>query len=314
MQRRVKQTILSKPEITACIGQGQQWSGNGTPWPLRETRFGHSGNLSSLHHGSGMDYSETRAYQAGDDPRHINWRATARTGQPQVRVFHQDLAPASYFIVDQRSSMRFGTRKRLKATQAARLAIFLASWESRTGAELGTLLLNESLHWQPPVSGFEGISRLATLISQPCPPLFKPPVESIKQTLRWLLENTPAGSHLYLFSDLYDLDADQLSLLYQLGEQHIVWFIHIFDPAEEALPSAGTLQLVWNRTSAHLSTQTTEQPNTIIDTENIANREQLQENFQSRQQQLEKLCKRAGIYYTSISSGEDDISKSLQAM
>src|SRR5690554_4049235 len=48
-----------------------------------------SGNHSSFLRGRGMDYSEVRQYQAGDDIRSMDWRVTARTGKAHVKVFHR---------------------------------------------------------------------------------------------------------------------------------------------------------------------------------------------------------------------------------
>jgi len=271
---------------------------------MREPRLGHSGNLVSQRQGSGIDFSETRPYQAGDEPRHMNWRATARSGRPQVRVFQQDLTPTSYFLIDRRSNMRFGTRQRLKVTQAARLAIFLASWEARCGTELGSLILDETLQWQPPVSGQDGIYQLAQLASKPCPPLFDEPKITMKKVLPLLAEQIPPGSHLYLLSDFFDLEESLLPRLYQLGEQHRVWAIDIHDPSEQQLPDAGFLQLVWNQTSATAGK--------TINTSDANIQQQQAFRFEQRQQQLKNLFERAGIFYSPVFCHENDIARALQ--
>ncbi len=304
IQSLVNQPLLKPSAVTECMQQGHLWSGNGFPWPMRETRHGNSGDLVSQTQGSGIDFSETRPYQAGDEPRHMNWRATARTGRPQVCVFQQDLTPTSYFLIDRRNNMRFGTRRRLKVTQAARLAIFLATWEARSGTELGSLMLNESLQWQPPVSGHAGIYQLAQLASKPCPPMFDAPQVSMKQALSLLAEQIPAGSHLFLLSDFFDIEEDLLPRLYQLGKQHRVWAIDIHDPAEQQLPKAGFLQLVWDQASAA--------PDNIINTNDATIQQQQRSRFDQRQQQLKNLCDRAGICYTTVFSDEDDLTRALQ--
>ncbi len=301
---QINQPLLEPAAVTACIQQGHHWSGNTAPWLMREPRQGHSGNLVSHRHGSGIDFSETRPYQTGDEPRHMNWRATARTGRAQVRVFQQDLTPTSFFLIDRRSSMRFGTRQRLKVTQAARLAIFLASWEARNGCELGSLIINESLQWQTPVSGQDGIYQLAQLASKPCPPLFHSSTINMKQFLSLLAEQLPPGSHLYLLSDFYDIEEDVLARLYQLGEQHRVWAIGIHDPAEQQLPDAGCLQLVWQQTSTITGN--------MVNSSDAGIQQQQQLIFRQRQQQLKNIFQNAGIFYSHVFCHENDISKALQ--
>ena len=306
IKTQLDQALLEPSAVMECIQQGHHWSGNGVPWPMREPRLGHSGNLVSQRQGSGIDFSETRQYQAGDEPRHMNWRATARTGRPQVRVFQQDLTPASYFIIDRRSNMRFGTRQRLKVTQAARLAIFLASWEARCGTELGSLTLDESLQWQAPASGQDGLFQLAQLASKACPPLFAAPTMTMEQVLSLLAEQIPPGSHLYVLSDFFDLEENLLPRLYQLGEQHRVWAIDIHDRAEQQLPDAGFLQLVWNKTSAIACN--------VINTSEVKIQQQQSSRFEQRQQQLRKLFDRAGIFYSSVFCHENDIVKALRTV
>jgi uncharacterized protein (DUF58 family) len=276
--------------------QGHAWSGSGLPWPIRETAQGRSGALNSQQQGSGIDFAETRTYQPGDEPRHINWRATARTGTPMVRIFHEDLAPTACFLIDRRASMRFGTHVRLKATQAARLAIFLATWEARRGAELGGLILNETPHWIPPVSGQTGIHNLISLATAPCPPMDQITPLDLNKTLSRLSEQLPAGSHVYLLSDLYDLDENSLPRLYRLGKQHRVWAMSIFDPAEYELPQAGQLRLIWDN---NIETSVNSSHKTI--------REQSRTRFQDQQASIKKLCERADISYSSIATNTDNL-------
>jgi len=300
----VNQNLLSPAEVSECIGQGHHWKGNGYYWPMRELRDGYSGQFAAQRQGGGIDYSETRPYQLGDEPRHMNWRATARTGRPQVRVFQQDLTPSSYFLIDRRSNMRFGTRQRLKVTQAARLAVFFASWEARSGAELGSLILNESMQWLPSVGGHEGIHQLAQMASKPCPPLFDLPDIKMKQVLALLAEQLPAGSHLYLLSDFFDLEEDCLPHLYQLSKQHRVWMVNIYDSAELQLPKAGHLQLVWNLLAGTV--------NNKVDTLDEHIQQQHRLHFEQKQQKIKNLCNRAGILFSSMSGDENNIAKALQ--
>ncbi len=72
--------------------------------------------------GRGVEFAELKAYQPGDDTRHIDWRATARTGTPWVRVFESDQQKVVTCIVDQTSDLLFGSRVFTKALVAAELA------------------------------------------------------------------------------------------------------------------------------------------------------------------------------------------------
>ena len=76
------------------------------------------GEYVSPRRGYGLDYEESRVYQPGDDLRFMNWRLTARSGEPHIKVFREERRPSAFILLDRRNGMRFGTRLRLKVTQA----------------------------------------------------------------------------------------------------------------------------------------------------------------------------------------------------
>ena len=49
-----------------------------------------SGRHASRLRGRGLNFEELRGYLRGDDPRHIDWKVTARTGKPHVRVYTEE--------------------------------------------------------------------------------------------------------------------------------------------------------------------------------------------------------------------------------
>ena len=58
----------------------------------------------------GLNFEELRGYLPGDDIRAIDWKVTARTGEPHVRVYTEERDRPAMLVVDQRLSMFFGTR------------------------------------------------------------------------------------------------------------------------------------------------------------------------------------------------------------
>lgn len=69
--------------------------------------------------GSGMDLRDIRAFVPGDDPRRLDPSATARTGQPHVRAYHQDRDDATLLIADFRAGMVWGTGAWLRSVRGA---------------------------------------------------------------------------------------------------------------------------------------------------------------------------------------------------
>ncbi len=48
----------------------------------------------------GLTFRELRAYQAGDEVRHIDWRVTARLGRPYTRLYSEELDQAHWLLLD----------------------------------------------------------------------------------------------------------------------------------------------------------------------------------------------------------------------
>ncbi|MBV8355749.1 MAG: DUF58 domain-containing protein, partial [Candidatus Eremiobacteraeota bacterium] len=65
--------------------------------------------------GDGFEISELRGYVEGDDPRRIDWAATARAGAPIVRVLLEERALCFAAILDDSRSMEVGRRRPLRA-------------------------------------------------------------------------------------------------------------------------------------------------------------------------------------------------------
>jgi uncharacterized protein (DUF58 family) len=101
--------------------------------------------------GVGLDLDTIGTYQQGDDIRHIDWQATARTGRAQVRRFHREVQWPLIILLDLRRSMFFGSASQLMAKTACLAAAALAWTSPARGEEtalssqqpLGLILLGD---------------------------------------------------------------------------------------------------------------------------------------------------------------------------
>lgn len=87
------------------------------------------GGLVTRARGRGLEVADIRAFAHGDDPRHIDRNATARTGSLQVRNFHAERDRTTLLIADFRPSMLWGTRRTLRSIAAAE-ALCLVGWRA----------------------------------------------------------------------------------------------------------------------------------------------------------------------------------------
>ena len=81
-----------------------------------------NGQHASKIKGRGLNFEELRHYAVGDDVRTIDWKVTARTGAPYVRVYTEERDRPVMLIVDQRMSMYFGSALNMKSVTAAEAA------------------------------------------------------------------------------------------------------------------------------------------------------------------------------------------------
>lgn len=99
--------------------------------PLRQQNWrGLTGNYAGMGTGSSLDFQDHRAYAPGDDPRHINWQAYARTGHYSMKLFREEVRPVVDAVWDVSPSMWFDPDK---AQRAAELMAFTVEGALRAG-------------------------------------------------------------------------------------------------------------------------------------------------------------------------------------
>ncbi len=102
-----------------------------------------NGRHASRLRGRGLNFEEMRDYLPGDDIRSIDWKATARTGSPHVRVFTEERDRPALLVVDQRMSMFFGSRLNMKSTTAAEAAAIAAFRILDAGDRVGGIVFDD---------------------------------------------------------------------------------------------------------------------------------------------------------------------------
>lgn len=101
-----------------------------------------NGRHTSRLRGRGLNFEEMRNYLPGDDIRSIDWKATARTGTPHVRVFTEERDRPALLVVDQRMSMYFGSQLNMKSVTAAEAAAIAAFRVLEAGDRVGGIVFD----------------------------------------------------------------------------------------------------------------------------------------------------------------------------
>lgn len=247
----LQQPLLSREELLETWHRAQARRGQPRPHTV-EVQRGLAGEARAATLGRGLDYEDSRAYQPGDDLRFMNWRLSARTGDMHMKVFREEHRPALVILLDRRATMRFGTRGQLKAAAAARLAIHAVFEATQIPMAVGGLVLDPQPRWYAPRPGSVPAWELAQAASAPCPPLEADGKDlPLGRELKLLSAHLTRGSAVLLLSDFQDLQAEDRHALVQLGADHEVRAVCIFDPAEGDLPAAGRLPLTNASGTAH---------------------------------------------------------------
>lgn len=79
------------------------------------TLAGQRGEQLGRRAGSSVDFQDYRDYQPGDDLRHIDWNAYARTDQLTVKLFREEVQPHLDLILDTSASMALADSPKAQA-------------------------------------------------------------------------------------------------------------------------------------------------------------------------------------------------------
>jgi uncharacterized protein (DUF58 family) len=198
-----------------------------------------SGEYHSVFKGRGMDFSEVREYQIGDDIRTIDWNVTARYGHPYVKVFEEERELTVMLLVDASFSSEFGTHERMKGEIAAELCALLAFSAIKNNDKVGLIIFTDKIEkFVPPRKGKSHVLRVLRELLY-----FRPEDRQtdIGLSLEYLSRVIRRRSTVFLVSDF--LSKDYTRALRIANKKHDIVGIHIVDPRELALPDVGYIEL-----------------------------------------------------------------------
>ncbi len=268
------------------------------------------GHLSPIK-GRGMEFSECRQYQPGDDIRSIDWRITARTGKTYCKLFSEEKERPVYVLLDLSSSMYFGSQYRLKSVQACHLTALLAWATKHKSDRVGGIIIGEFGHKElKPQRQQRGIMQLLSqTVNLHNAQLNQKTVannndvttaESLAGALTRLRILCKTGSHIMIISDFLNLDDKAQKQLALLKRHNEVEAWQIFDPLELSLPEI----------SANVRLAVSDgQQHGFVSPGDASSREKYQQHADVKQQALRQVMNRYGIRHHKISSGESLLSQ-----
>jgi uncharacterized protein (DUF58 family) len=211
----------------------------------REVSSAFAGGYRSAFRGGGVEFEESRPYVPGDDVRHLDWNALARTGTPYVKRFREERDQTVLLVLDVSRSMAFASGGRTKAALAAHAAALVAGAASRAGDRIGLAHFAGELaiDLEPERNAdrlFPLVRRLAAVAAAPAG------TTDLAAVLRDLGAWRSRRAIVVVLSDFRDdalaqggAPAPARLALLRLARRHDVVAGVVEDPRELALPSAG---------------------------------------------------------------------------
>jgi uncharacterized protein (DUF58 family) len=195
--------------------------------------------------GAGTELSQLRPYQVGDDVRHIDAAATARTGEPHVRLHVPERTLTTWVVLDVSPSMAFGTDQRLKADVAEGVALVLGRLAVRRAGAVGLVRFGfgETAHVQAPRGAKPGIVALRRALAEGVAPDGRGHPNALADALSRVGRVARGPGVVAIISDFRDQTGWERALG-ALRMHHSVFAIEISDPREAEVPAVGRLALV----------------------------------------------------------------------
>ena len=207
--------------------------------------------------GTGTELAQLRPYEPGDDVRHLDPFATARTGEPHVRVHVPERTLTTWIVLDVSASMAFGTSHRLKSDVAEGVADVVARLAVRRGGRIGLMTFGAGQRKVlPPRASRRGLTAVRTALDGGVAADGTHDPSALAGALVQLRKITSQPGLVVLVSDLRDQDGWPQALA-ALRSRHSVVVVEPCDPREAALPAVGHLSLVDPETGEVLDVDTT---------------------------------------------------------
>jgi uncharacterized protein (DUF58 family) len=245
--------------------------------------------------GLGTELAQLRPYELGDDVRHIDAAASARTGIPHVRLHVPERALTTWIVLDVSPSMAFGTARRLKADVAEGAALVFGRVGVRRAGSVGLVTFGAGApRVLPPRGSKPGMVALRRELAAGVAPDGRQDPEALAGALA--RAGTVAGQPglVAVISDFRDQQGWERPLG-SLRIRHSVLAVEIVDPREAELPAVGHLTLVDPETGARIE----------VNTGRRRVRERFAELERERRQVVATELRRLRVHHTTVSTAED---------
>jgi uncharacterized protein (DUF58 family) len=256
------------------------------------------GNFHSIFKGSGLEFSDLRLYQYGDDVRLIDWNTSAKGHGTYVKIFKEEKEQTVFFVVDVSASQNVGRSDRSKLDTIKEICGVLTLSAIKEASHVGLLCFSDQKEkYIKPANTLKHGYR--TILE-----LFKLKTEStgtnLKKMILFTLDVLKRRSLVILVSDFIDTGYEEN--LKALARRHDLIVIHLYDQRETNLPRLGIIPVF-----------DTESRKTIwVNASSNWFRNRMKNLFEKNSEQLDQICKQNRANYLAIDASEDYVPKLIK--
>lgn len=251
-----------------------------------------AGQYHSAFKGRGMEFSEVREYQYGDDVRDIDWNVTARFHRPYVKVFEEERELTVMLLIDVSGSLNFGTSTQLKRDLVTEIAATLAFSAIQNNDKIGVIFFSDRIEkYIPPKKGRKHILYIIRELLD-----FQPESQrtDIAMATAYLTRIMKRRCTSFIISDFYDRK-DFLLEMEIANRKHDVVAIQVYDQRAKELPNVGLMNVLDAETGHEM----------LIDTSSKKLRRAHTAYWLNREEDLRRTFSKSRVDWTSVATNED---------
>lgn len=245
--------------------------------------------------GVGTELAQLRPYETGDDVRHIDAAASARTGQTHVRLHVPERALTTWIVLDVSPSMAFGTARRLKVDVAEGVALVFGRLGVRRAGSVGLVAFGAGeARVLPPRGSKPGMVALRRTLAEGVSPDGRHDPDALADALRRVARLARQPGLVVVLSDFRDQHAWERPVG-ALRMRHSLVAIEVADPREAELPAVGHLALIDPETGARME----------VDTSSRRVRRRFAELEHERRERVARELRRLRVDHVELSTDEE---------
>jgi uncharacterized protein (DUF58 family) len=246
--------------------------------------------------GLGTELAQLRPYEVGDDVRHIDPAATARSaGEPQIRQHVPERTLTTWLVLDVSPSMAFGTAARLKADVAEGVALVFTRLGIRRAGSVGLVAFGAGEpRVLPPRGSRPGMVAISRMLAEGVAPDGVHEAAGVADALRRVMRLARLPGLVVVVSDFRDAEGWERPLG-ALRMRHSVLGVEVGDPREAEIPAVGHLALVDPETGDRIT----------VDTSRPRVRERFAQLERERRDRLVSELRRLRVAHVSLSTEGD---------